>query len=112
VNAEVFAYSRARGLFAGIALDGTAITMDNKGNRNFYNKPGVLPSEIMAGTVSTDSENARRFLSALAASTGENAAAAPATPAAPAPGSAPAAPAGPAVKTFPMEDPAPGKEPR
>jgi lipid-binding SYLF domain-containing protein len=114
VNAEVFAYSRARGLFAGIALDGTAITMDNKGNRSFYNKRGVLPSEIMAGAVSTTSENARRFLSALAASTGENAAAtAPAAPAPPtAPGSAPAAPAGTAVKTFPMEDPAPGKEPR
>lgn len=115
VNAEVFAYSRARGLFAGVALDGTAITMDNKGNRNFYNKKGVLPSEIMNGTVSTSSENSRRFLSALAASTGETAAAAPApaasaTPAAP--GAAPAAPAGSAVKTFPMEDPAPGKEPR
>jgi lipid-binding SYLF domain-containing protein len=29
VNAEVFSYSRARGLFAGVALDGTAITMDS-----------------------------------------------------------------------------------
>jgi len=114
VNAEVFAYSRARGLFAGIALDGTAITIDNKGNRNFYNKRGVLPSEIMSGAVSSRSENARRFLAALAASTGETAAAAPAAPASPssAAGSAPATPAGGAVKTFPMEDPAPGKEPR
>jgi lipid-binding SYLF domain-containing protein len=114
INAEVFAYSRARGLFAGVALDGTAITMDNKGNRNFYNKRGVLPSEIMSGTVRTNSENARRFLAALAASTGETAAAtapavaAPATPA----GTTTPAPAGSAVKTFPMEDPAPGKEPR
>ena len=57
VNAEVFAYSRARGLFAGVALDGTAITMDNKGNRNFYDKKGVLPSEIMSGAVTTSSEN-------------------------------------------------------
>jgi lipid-binding SYLF domain-containing protein len=113
LNAEVFAYSRARGLFAGVALDGTAITMDNKGNRNFYKNRGVLPSEIMSGAVSTDSENARRFLAALAASTGESAAATPAAPAAPAAsGPAPAAPAAEAVKTFPMEDPAPGKEPR
>lgn len=116
VNAEVFAYSRARGLFAGVALDGTAITMDNKGNRNFYDKKGVLPSEIMSGAVTTSSENSRRFLAALAASTGESAAAAPAAPAAPATGSGsgstPAAPpAGGGVKTFPMEDPAPGKEP-
>jgi lipid-binding SYLF domain-containing protein len=113
VNAEVFAYSRARGLFAGVALDGTAITMDNKGNRNFYGKRGVLPSEIMSGAVGTSSENARRFLAALAASIGESTAAASAAPAAPAASDpAPAAPAGDAVKTFPMEDPAPGKEPR
>jgi hypothetical protein len=77
----------------------------------------VLPSEIMSGAVTRDSENARRFLAALAASTGETAAASapPAsTPGAQhsAPGSsAPAAPAE-GVKTFPMEDPAPGREPR
>jgi lipid-binding SYLF domain-containing protein len=109
INAEVFAYSRARGLFAGVALDGTAITMDNRSNRKFYNKPGVLASEIMSGAVTANSENSRRFLAALAASTGENAA----TPATPAVHSAaPATPAASGVKTFPMEDPAPGKEPR
>jgi lipid-binding SYLF domain-containing protein len=121
-NAEVYAYSRARGLFAGIALDGTAITIDTKGNRAFYNNREVVPSEIMAGSVTSNSENARRFLGALAQSTGESAAtvsstapaqanpAASSTPVAPAPGPA-AAPAGGEVKTFPMEDPAPGKEP-
>jgi lipid-binding SYLF domain-containing protein len=113
VNAEVFAYSRARGLFAGVALDGTAITMDNKGNGRFYNKRGVLPSEILSGAVSTGSENAKRFQAALAASTGDSAAAAaPPASSAAAPASAPVAPAAGGVKTFPMEDPAPGKEPR
>jgi len=120
VNAEVYSYSRARGLFAGVALDGTAITMDNKANRNFYGKSGVLPSEIMSGAVTSNSENVRRFLAALATSTGEGtqASARPAAP--PAPGTAvpPPAAAGAStgasseVKTFPMEDPAPGKEPR
>jgi lipid-binding SYLF domain-containing protein len=110
INAEVFAYSRARGLFAGVALDGTAITMDNRSNRRFYNNRNVLASEIMNGAVSANSENARRFLAAMAASTGESAAS---TPAAPAPaGAAPAATSSSSVKTFPMEDPAPGKEPR
>jgi lipid-binding SYLF domain-containing protein len=121
VNAEVYAYSRARGLFAGVALDGTAITMDNKGNRNFYGK-SILPSEVMSGAVTTNSENARRFRAALSVSTGESAGATAGKPAAPAaPGTAvpPQHPAGAApagssseVKTFPMEDPAPGKEPR
>lgn len=118
-NAEVYAYSRSRGLFLGVALDGTAITIDTKGNRAFYDKRDVLPSEIMSGAATSNSENARRFLAALAQSTGESAAAAassstpPAgtvssTAVAPAQNSAP--PSG-EVKTFPMEDPTPGQEP-
>lgn len=114
VNAEVYAYSRARGLFAGIALDGTALSIDTKGNRAFYGKRDVTPSDIRSGAAKRDSENARRFLAALASSTGETAEAAT--------GNAGAAPAsehtghagqsGAAVETFPMEDPAPGREPR
>ncbi len=30
-KAEVYSYSRSRGVFAGIALDGTALTIDDKG---------------------------------------------------------------------------------
>jgi lipid-binding SYLF domain-containing protein len=119
-NAEVYAYSRARGLFAGIALDGTAITIDTKGNRAFYANRDVVPSEIMSGAVTSNSENASRFLAALAQSTGESAttpagtstaqpgASVSSTPVAPAP-SAP--PVSGDVKTFPMEDPTPGQEP-
>jgi lipid-binding SYLF domain-containing protein len=117
VNAEVYAYSRARGLFAGLALDGTAITMDKRGNGNFYRKRDVLPSDIMSGAVTSNSESSRRFLAALAASTGESAAgsatgpAAPMTPAS-GQGAPPAAAPSNEVKTFPMSDPAPGGEPR
>jgi lipid-binding SYLF domain-containing protein len=113
VNAEVFSYSRNRGLFAGVALDGTALTMDNRANASFYAKRGVLASEIMAGNVTKNSENVRRFLAAIAASTGESAAASvPAQPGtAPAqPNQAPQQPQG--VQTFPVEDPSPGTEPR
>lgn len=118
-NAEVYSYSRARGLFAGVALDGTAITIDDKGNGRFYGRSGVLPSEVLSGAVTHDSENARRFLTALAASTGESAGAAktaaahPAAAPAASPAASPSHPAGSGeVKTFPMEDPAPGKEPK
>lgn len=116
VDAEVYAYSRARGLFAGVALDGTALTIDGKANRNFYGKKDVLPSDITSGTVTSTSENSSRFLAALARSTGETAEAghpAPAASATPAPpvDHSTHQPAG-DVQTFPMEDPAPGKEPR
>lgn len=114
VNAEVFSYSRNRGLFAGVALDGTALTMDNRANAAFYGRRGVLASDIMAGNVTKNSENVRRFLAAIAASTGETAASmaspAPATTSPTAPPPAPQAPQG--VQTFPVEDPAPGTEPR
>jgi lipid-binding SYLF domain-containing protein len=118
-TAEVYAYSRSRGLFLGVALDGTAITIDAKGNRAFYDKRDVLPSEIMSGAASSDSENARRFLAALAQSTGESAAATASSSTPPA-GSVSSTPVSPAqnsapvsgeVRTFPMEDPAPGQEP-
>ncbi|MET0291699.1 MAG: lipid-binding SYLF domain-containing protein [Steroidobacteraceae bacterium] len=115
MNAEVFSYSRNRGLFAGVALDGTALTMDNKANANFYAKRGVLASDIMAGSVTKNSENVRRLLRAIASSTGETATL-QTTGETPAP--APNAPAQPApannggVRTFPMEDPTPGGEPR
>jgi lipid-binding SYLF domain-containing protein len=116
VNAEIYAYSRARGLFAGVALDGTAITIANKSNSAFYNRHGVTVTEIMDGTATQSSENARRFLAALAASTGETAAgmsSAGSASAAPAAGNGANGntPAG-EVKTFPMADPEPGKEPR
>lgn len=113
VNAEVFSYSRNRGLFAGVALDGTALTMDNKANATFYAKRGVLASEIMAGTVSKNSENVRRFLRAIATSTGETATSPANTDSAASPGASPQAPpAGTGVRTFPMEDQAPGGEPK
>jgi len=120
VNAEVYAYSRSRGLFVGIALDGTSLSINDKSNAAFYGRRDVLASEIISGAATPPaSENARRFLAALAASTGETAEGAAGTatvaPApvdtAPHPPSTGAAPSTGAVQTFPMEDPRPGAEP-
>lgn len=38
LEAEIFSYSRARGLFAGIALDGAIISIDNRANRRIYGR--------------------------------------------------------------------------
>jgi lipid-binding SYLF domain-containing protein len=114
VNAEVYAYSRARGLFAGVALDGTALTIDDKANRKFYAKKDALPSQIISGTITRSSQNSARFLAALADRTGD-ASITPGNPGTIAPTSSmpsgPPPPSSTEVKTFPMEDPAPGKEP-
>ncbi|WP_300616463.1 lipid-binding SYLF domain-containing protein [Dokdonella sp.] len=51
LKAEIYSYSRARGLFAGAALDGTAITIDNGANQSVYGK-GVTARRIFDGGVS------------------------------------------------------------
>ena len=51
LKAEIYSYSRSRGLFAGAALDGSVIAIDNDANRSVYGE-GVTPRRIFAGGVS------------------------------------------------------------
>ena len=112
-KAEVYSYSRSRGVFAGLALDGTAITIDDGANAAFYRKPGVAAGDIISGAVTSEEEPARRFLAAVAAGTRTErsgtqrsaSAAAPATP-------PPAAPAASGTKSVPLADQQPGQEPK
>jgi lipid-binding SYLF domain-containing protein len=117
-KAEVYSYSRNRGVFVGISLDGTALRIDDGANAGFYKKPGVLASDIITGAVTTEDSSAQRFMSAVASSTGEQRtaslsapAASAATPASAGSAPSPAAPA-PAAQSFPMSDPTPGQEPK
>lgn len=50
LHAEIYSYSRARGLFAGASLDGSAITIDNDANQAVYGE-GVTPRRIFEGGV-------------------------------------------------------------
>jgi len=50
LKAEIYSYSRARGLFAGAALDGSALTIDNDANQAVYGD-GVTPRRIFEGGV-------------------------------------------------------------
>jgi len=43
LRAEILSYSRSRGLFAGVSLDGSAIQTDLYANQNFYGSPLVGP---------------------------------------------------------------------
>jgi lipid-binding SYLF domain-containing protein len=128
--AEVYSYSRSRGLFAGIALDGTSISVDRKANAAYYHKPGVMASEIISGEVTSTDDTSRRFLAAVATSTSPAAPPAGSSTTAPAsassstpstssgtavseaPQGGPHAPASTETRTFPMEDPKPGEEPK
>ncbi len=46
LKAEIYSYSRSRGLFAGVALEGAALQIDDKANGRFYNKEYINPYEI------------------------------------------------------------------
>lgn len=49
-RAEIYSYSRSRGLFAGVALDGSVIRIDHRANQAIYGR-NVTPRRIFAGGV-------------------------------------------------------------
>jgi len=51
LNAEVYSYSAARGLFLGVALDGSVLKVDNRADAVYYGNPPTLPqsaAQLMA----------------------------------------------------------------
>ena len=65
LNAQIYSYSRAKGLFIGLSLDGSALTIDRKSNADYYGRPGILASEIIANSAPQPPESARQFVAAL-----------------------------------------------
>ncbi len=119
ISSEVYSYSRSRGLFLGVALNGSALTIDNNADARFYNRGTVDSVDIASGAVTTDNDVAKQFLGEIDVATGTttlpaSAAVTPAAPPVDSSGAAPPAPAGaPAqgAQAFPMPDPHPGAEP-
>lgn len=102
-NAEIYSYARTRGLFGGIAVDGSVISIDKSANASLYHKPGVSASEIFAGQAPAPPETAQRFLEQLAQSTGTTVRTSPAAQADSAATAQAPAPAQPA-RTYPLEE--------
>lgn len=63
MNAEMLSYSRARGLFAGISLEGATLRPDEEANRELYGRDSTN-REILTGDFKTP-EAARKFEGAL-----------------------------------------------
>ena len=114
----VYSYSRASGLFAGVALDGSAMTIDDASNEAFYSRPGVLASEIIRADAPQAPQPAGEFIAALQRSATGTVAANPAPRTTS--GQVATAPAGSSstqesqakpAQTFPLEDENPGAEP-
>jgi len=49
LKAEIYSYSRNRGLFAGISLEGSSMQIDDKSNAAYYERGDIQPSGILSG---------------------------------------------------------------
>jgi len=47
LRAEILSYSRNRGVFLGLSLEGAAIWVDYGATASYYNVPGLLPMQIL-----------------------------------------------------------------
>ncbi len=48
LKAEILSYSRTRGFFAGVSLEGSALRIDYNGNAVYYGKPYIRAEEIFS----------------------------------------------------------------
>lgn len=109
-DAEIYAYSRTRGLFAGLSLEGSGIFVSNRANRRFYGRR-MLPSDIIASRDAAPPPapdlvgEVHRITMAVVRRPAAGSAEAP--PAATGPATPPAE-----ARSYPMPDPEPGAEPR
>lgn len=113
-DAEVYSYSRAKGLFAGVSLEGSFLFIRDRSNARFYEKQGVIASDIIAPTAPRGPAPAPALIAEVTRITAPPAGVTGST-VQPGPSPLPAAqPAGvqEGTKTFPMADPNPGAEPR
>lgn len=115
-DAEIYSYSRAQGLFAGVSLEGSVLFIRDSANERFYGKRGVKASDILSPDAPMAPEPAPALVRDVTRMTSAAAAAAPVAPESRTPPPAqptPVAPASPSgeAQTFPMADPNPGAEP-
>jgi lipid-binding SYLF domain-containing protein len=64
MHAEILSYSRTRGLFAGISLEGAVVKQDKDGNQNLYGER-VDPQRLLRDGAYDAPGQARGFLSVL-----------------------------------------------
>ncbi len=64
LRSEIYSYSRSKGFFAGISLEGTYIAHDYKADEAFWKKP-YTPREILEGRVPVIPESAKAIITYL-----------------------------------------------
>ncbi len=57
LRANIISYSRSRGLFGGISLEGTVLTQDNNSNTEYYGKPVTSRGILLGGVVTPEASS-------------------------------------------------------
>jgi lipid-binding SYLF domain-containing protein len=70
-QSEVYSYSRSRGLFAGVSLEGAGVTMDRKANAAFYDSISITPERIFVSSPNIAPNIANTFVQILTTQTSQ-----------------------------------------
>ncbi len=65
LKTEIYSWSRSRGLFVGVALDGSALTVDDEANATFYDQADITAQDIIQQPTSNRSSGLRRLKALL-----------------------------------------------
>ncbi|MES9936875.1 MAG: lipid-binding SYLF domain-containing protein [Sedimenticola sp.] len=65
LQSEIFSYSRSRGLFVGIALDGASLEIQQMDNARYYKQPEITAQQIIDGMAATRPESANQLIEML-----------------------------------------------
>ena len=67
LRAEIYSYSRTRGIFAGIALQGASLEVDYDANALYYGREISKPLDVLAGNGLPDPQSAAELSRAISA---------------------------------------------
>jgi lipid-binding SYLF domain-containing protein len=65
LKAEIYSYSRSKGLFAGVSLEGAALQIDGSANAEYYAQPGISAHTILEDLTLRRPASARTFIQTL-----------------------------------------------
>lgn len=71
LKSEIYSYSRSRGLFAGVALDGSVLEIDKDADAGYYGKGGITATDIFDGRAPKHPEESGKLKSVLSKYTGK-----------------------------------------
>lgn len=66
LRAEIYSYSRSRGLFAGVSLEGSVLQIDDEANRTYYGSGYLSANSVINGSVGHETPEITRLKAKLA----------------------------------------------